>query len=216
MTGSKVIYRGTEMLASWPKKIQAAQKISTYKRNGVTVERVRYGSETEDWGANTKPCHDCCVIKGEYHVPGCDVERCPACGGQVLGGCECEELNEKNRKSTGKASKPFSKRQQQIVAARRNFKWRQIGFADNGDALFEVSNESNIRLPYLSIGVQGRGGTKLIGGAWLNVSSIEPGTSAQIQMDCYKDQLQPDELECFAKEDPTPETKDRYWEFKKL
>jgi hypothetical protein len=35
-------------------------------------------------------------------------------------------------------------------------------------------------------------------------------------MDCYKDQLQPDELECFAKEDPTPETKDRYWEFKKL
>jgi hypothetical protein len=82
--------------------------------------------------------------------------------------------------------------------------------------MFEVANESDMRLPYLSIGVQGRGGTKLVGGVWLNVSGIEPGCSGLVQHDCYKDQLPQEEVECFSMEDPTPETKDRYWEFHRL
>ena len=127
-------------------------------------------------------------------------------------GCDCEP----GPKTVKKAPKPFSARQNRIVEARKLFKWRHTGFAANGEAVFEVSNESDMRLPYLSIGVQGRGGTKLIGGAWLNVSGIEPGCSTQIQRDCYKGMLLPEELECFALEDPTPSTKDDYWEFKKL
>ena len=29
-------------------------------------------------------CHDCGAAEGEYHSPGCDWERCPVCGGQLL------------------------------------------------------------------------------------------------------------------------------------
>lgn len=29
-------------------------------------------------------CHDCGIKHGNYHHPGCDVERCPRCGGQLI------------------------------------------------------------------------------------------------------------------------------------
>ncbi len=31
-----------------------------------------------------RDCGDCAVKPGEYHQPGCDVERCPLCGRQML------------------------------------------------------------------------------------------------------------------------------------
>jgi hypothetical protein len=55
-----------------------------------TYERVPYGSETLylNWDFSI-PCHDCWVNVGEFHHPGCDVEECPKCHGQFLGGGVC-------------------------------------------------------------------------------------------------------------------------------
>lgn len=39
------------------------------------------------------PCHDCGVAPGKYHHPGCDMARCPRCGGQLIF-CECFDEDE--------------------------------------------------------------------------------------------------------------------------
>ncbi len=83
-----VIHNGIRMVKGWPEKIAEAQTIAHWSIDGVLHERIKYGNEQDDWGADTRPCHDCRVVKGQYHVPGCDVERCPVCGGQVIG-CDC-------------------------------------------------------------------------------------------------------------------------------
>ena len=82
-------FRGLEVIEGWPEQLAAAQRQTTVRPNGVEMPRVRYGDEEEDWGADRGPCHDCAAVKGEFHGPGCDVERCTACGGQIYG-CDCD------------------------------------------------------------------------------------------------------------------------------
>lgn len=66
----------------WKKRIAEAQKISTY-----LIGRHRYDRIPHE-GYEGEGCGDCAVKPDQLHVPGCDIEQCPKCGGQAIG-CEC-------------------------------------------------------------------------------------------------------------------------------
>ena len=51
------------------------------------TDRIPYPADEEG------PCHDCGAPPGSLHHPGCDDERCPRCGGQVIS-CGCAEPDE--------------------------------------------------------------------------------------------------------------------------
>jgi hypothetical protein len=61
---------------------------TSFSIGGKNFDRVRYGDEKEDWGADRHACCDCGATKGELHIFGCAVEQCPRCGGQALY-CDC-------------------------------------------------------------------------------------------------------------------------------
>lgn len=49
------------------------------------IERIKCGDPRDFCNER---CSDCGAIPGEYHLEGCDCERCPICGNQLIT-CGC-------------------------------------------------------------------------------------------------------------------------------
>lgn len=79
-----------QSIEGWEEQIAEAQHVRAYRLRGRVVRRVAYGSERFDWHAGRVPCHDCAVVEGQLHVPGCDVEECPLCHHQLIS-CGCAD-----------------------------------------------------------------------------------------------------------------------------
>lgn len=60
--------------------------------NGRPYELIRWGTETGSRAAFHRdidgPCDSCNTPRGGVHHPGCCIEQCPACRGQLFG-CGC-------------------------------------------------------------------------------------------------------------------------------
>jgi hypothetical protein len=73
---------------------------TSFVKAGISYMPIPYGFETrfgEDYTStmpDDKRCHDCNVLKGRIHHPGCDMEECPLCHHQLIGcACNWEELD---------------------------------------------------------------------------------------------------------------------------
>ncbi|WP_262029249.1 toll/interleukin-1 receptor domain-containing protein [Microvirga sp. Mcv34] len=93
--GDFVEYNGTKVSRFWPEQIEQAQHEPVFLITRP-FERIRHGDEKywEGKQLHTKMiCHDCFVLPGQYHAGSCDMEECPACGGQSIAcGCRSEPI----------------------------------------------------------------------------------------------------------------------------
>lgn len=60
---------------------------------GRVYDRIRVGApgDFDEGSPEDTRCHDCYALFGHVHHWGCDAERCPACGRQLLS-CDCEDV----------------------------------------------------------------------------------------------------------------------------
>ena len=60
----------------------------SYVIDGKGYDAIKFGDSREQLPEDIEVCHDCNARIGEYHHPGCDMERCPKCGCQLIS-CNC-------------------------------------------------------------------------------------------------------------------------------
>lgn len=62
--------------------------------DGKIMPSIKYGGDESEGDIMSlhRECHDCGAPLWSYHHPGCDMERCPRCKGQLIScGCQDEE-----------------------------------------------------------------------------------------------------------------------------
>ena len=121
------------------------------------------------------------------------------------------ELEEERIKNN---SESFNDKEFEIIEARKKIKWQKIGFSPDGDVRILVRNESNLTLPFLTIGFRGKN-PAIEGRIWLPISHVMPGQEDIVEHSGYKKHVSGEENRDFYHlPDPTPEEKDRFWEFR--
>jgi len=95
-----VYFNGIFMAKELKEEIEQEQLHPSLLINGNIFTRIAFGSIEEgyegSWDYSKGYCHDCNVTKGQYHLLGCDMEKCPNCKNQLITcGCNYEygELN---------------------------------------------------------------------------------------------------------------------------
>lgn len=58
---------------------------------GYDRTKVCDPSDFDEGAPSNTRCHDCNALFCHLHHWGCDAERCPACGGQMIS-CACEDV----------------------------------------------------------------------------------------------------------------------------
>ena len=87
----EVEYNGVVMDSDWPAQIEAAQDIKTISIANTLFKRIPFGHEKDMPTERLDNCGDCGVLRGQLHVPECDIEQCPKCIGQLVS-CDCLDL----------------------------------------------------------------------------------------------------------------------------
>ena len=136
----------------------------------------------------------------------------------------CEDARnaytEKEWEEIWNGSKPFTSEEEAIVRARNKFQWQVVEFDENRNLKIAVKNNSNITLPYLTIGMRTTDPTELgriwESGIYVNVSNIKPGQEGVVEHHIHQNLFTPINTEFFQVSDPLPEERDKYWEFQKL
>lgn len=107
---------------------------------------------------------------------------------------------------------PFSPEEEKIVGARSKYKWKKTGVTPDGQLLIEVTNESDMTLPYLTFNLTILN-RDLVGGLWLPVNSVAPGQTQVFSEFAYARLTSIDDIEINLAPDPWPEDRKIYWEF---
>lgn len=66
---------------------KGCKTVSYFLNNGKEVKPIPAGGE--GWIQPGGTCNDCGAHFGNKHHTGCDIERCPECGGQFIS-CDCD------------------------------------------------------------------------------------------------------------------------------
>jgi len=112
-----------------------------------------------------------------------------------------ESYDAKEWKEILNGSKLCTSEEEAIVEARRQFQWQVVGFDKNRTVKIAVRNNSNLVLPYLTIGIKTKNPTQN-GQVWesgidLNVSDIQPGQDRIIEHQIHQQIFTPDNTEFF-------------------